>query len=128
MLPILLAAAIAAAAPAATEATEDFVIADAPCRSEAPASAWGSPLCDDYTLDTTLETAVKRGDHSAIDLLERRYDTAFTFGEKRQIAGILLNRVPDDSKYWKSLIGVAEDVLRFDGDDEATRARLETFC
>jgi hypothetical protein len=108
--------------------TEDFVLAEPPCGSDVPSSVWGWPLCDDYTLDTTLETAAKRGDHSAIDLLERRYETAFTLREKRQIAGILLHRLPDDSKYWKSLIDLAEDAPRFIGDDEATQARLQAYC
>ena len=98
------------------------------CGSMPPISAWDRPLCSDWDLDTTLEKAAKRGDHSAIDLLESRYEVAFTFREKRLIAGILLNRATDDSKYWKWLFGPAEDALRFIGQDDATRAKLQTFA
>lgn len=106
---------------------EPLVIAEEPC-GQSVTSVWDWPVCDDYKTDTALETAVKRGDHSAINLLEQRYETAPTLREKRRIAGILLNRVSDDSKYWKPLIDLAEDSLRFAGDDDAARARLKTFA
>lgn len=115
--------------PAATPVvvSEEIVIDESPC-AQTVSSIWDWPLCDDYYLDTTLETAAKRRDHSAIDLLEQRYETTFTLREKQRIAAMLLNRVPDDSKYWKALTGLAEDSLRFAGDDDATKGKLRAFA
>jgi hypothetical protein len=123
MLAMLLAAALSTQ----PVVTETIVLDELPCGREVT-SIWDWPTCDDYQLDTSLETAAKQRDHSAIDLLEKRYETADTLREKRRIASMLLNRVPDDSKYWKPLFALAEDCLRFAGDDEEAHARLKAFA
>lgn len=84
-----------------------------PCRDGEPESEWDSPSCADYELDTILIEALDRNDASARDLLRQRFETTFTYFERHRIAGALLNRVDDDSRYWKELERHAAVVVRF---------------
>jgi hypothetical protein len=94
-----------------------------PCETE-HAGRWGFPSCTDYDLDSALETSVTNGDHSAVRLLQQRYETQTNVEERIRIAGLLLRNVADDSKYWNDITHFAEEELRFDGRKE----ELKAFC
>jgi hypothetical protein len=105
----------------------DEIIIDcaSPCACHAaPKTKWDRPACGEYDFDTALKESLERGDHSALTLLQARYETTFTLGERHRIAGMLLERAPDDSTYWRELSQLAEDAVRFTGDDE----KLAAFC
>ncbi len=84
-----------------------------PCDDGQPESEWDSPSCADYELDTLLIDALDRNDPSARDLLRQRFETTFTYFERHRIAAALLNRVDDDSRYWRELERHAAIVVRF---------------
>lgn len=99
-----------------------------PCRDEAPKSAWDQPHCADYELNDSLELSLLAKDDSALALLRTRYETTFVLQEKHRIAGMLLGRVSDDSRYWKELKHYAEDAVRFGTYDEPTVAAFQDYC
>lgn len=98
-----------------------------PCGQEPPSTAWDLPLCTDLDFDGSLLDNATHGDHSALELLQKRFETALTYGERHHIAAALLRVAPDDRPYWNELNTHAENALRFQGDDEAA-SRLEDFC
>jgi hypothetical protein len=98
-----------------------------PCSQEAPSTAWDLPLCTDLEFDRSLLDNATHGDHSALELLQKRFETVLTYGERHHIAAVLLRVAPDDRPYWNELNTHAENALRFQGDDEAA-SRLEDFC
>jgi hypothetical protein len=63
------------------------------CDPKAPVSPWAIPSCADYDLDDALFERAAKGDRSAVQLLEKRYATAFTRSEHIRIGGFLLGRV-----------------------------------
>src|SRR5437763_9337004 len=115
MLAALLLAVVAAVNGATADAVAptmcELPVVETKACIPRPNSPWEWASCDDYELDNALETAVKSGDHSAVELLVQRHDLAYTYNERRRIAGILLNHVADDSKYWKELVTPAEHAL-----------------
>ena len=128
MLALFLAATLATVPDETPRTFTCDLPAVADCSEEAP-SRWDLlPACSDYNLDTVLDEASKGGDGSATALLEQRYETVQTYGEQRRIAGMLLHRVPDDSKYWTALNTLVEEGLRFEGDDDATAAKLKAYA
>jgi hypothetical protein len=98
-----------------------------PCGQEPPNTAWDLPLCTDLEFDGSLLDNATHGDHSALELLQKRFETVLTYGERHHIAAMLLRVAPDDRPYWNELNTHAENALRFQGDDEAA-SRLEDFC
>jgi hypothetical protein len=97
------------------------------CGQEPPSTAWDLPLCTDIEFDASLLDNATHGDHSALELLQRRFETVLTYGERHHIAATLLRLAPDDRPYWNELNTHAENALRFQGDDEAA-SRLDDFC
>src|SRR5260221_7706037 len=97
------------------------------CGQEPPATAWDLPFCTDLEFDASLLDNATHGDHSALELLQKRFETVLTYGERHHIAAALLHVAPDDRPYWNELNTHAENALRFQGDDEAA-SRLEDFC
>lgn len=83
------------------------------CSSSDPTTPFDRPICAEYELNDTLIESLKHGDASAIGLLQRRYETTFTYYERHRIAGALLGRVMDDREYWKELSGHAANAIRF---------------
>ena len=99
-----------------------------PCNNAPPATKWDMPTCDEYHLDTSLEESLRKGDRSALDLLQLRYETTFTVTEHLRIGGMLLQKATDDSRYWRELSSVAEDAVAYLGDDEETMKKFALHC
>lgn len=91
------------------------------CRDEPPETTWDPPLCSDEAFDTSLLDNATHGDHSAVELLERRFETAFTIQERHSIARGLLKLVPDDSRYWNELAVHAEQAIQ-------PQDRIDAYC
>lgn len=91
------------------------------CRDEPPETTWDPPLCSDEAFDSALLDNATHGDHSAVELLERRFETAFTIQERHSIARGLLKLVPDDRRYWNELAGHAENAVQ-------PKARIDAYC
>jgi hypothetical protein len=94
------------------------------CREKTPSTPWEYPLCSDFGLDRALIDSAKRGDRSAIELLERRYATTFTYMERWMIGGALLGRARDDRAIWSELSGHAERLVAAGGDTK----KLDPYC
>lgn len=94
------------------------------CVKEPPTSPWHFQSCDDSYLDTALIESAKGGDRSALQLLERRRQTAFTHVERVRIGAFLLGRIRDDSAIWNELRMDAENAVDFAGKSE----KLEAYC
>src|SRR5437899_7692742 len=94
------------------------------CADEPPTSPWHLPSCADFDLDMALIESAKQGDRSALQLLERRRQTAFTRAERIRIGGFLLGRIRDDSAIWNELRMHAENAVDFAGKSE----KLEAYC
>ena len=84
-----------------------------PCNDTPPETAYDDPLCSDYMLDEMLIEGAKNQDRSAIEYLQRRYESTVSYDHKHRIAAALLGRVPDDSRYWNELATLASDAVRF---------------
>jgi len=91
------------------------------CQEEPPATRFDVPTCDDYELDTALIAAAKRGDRSAVELLQQRYAAAFTYAEHYRIAAALLGRMRDDSAIWNELEEHAERLIAVDANEKKLR-------
>ena len=98
------------------------------CADDPPKDQWDLPGCDEYNLDVALQQAMRNGDRSAAELLQRRYETTSTVAERIRIGGMLLRHVSDDSAYWKDLARMAEDAVRFAERDDATQAKFAAYC
>jgi hypothetical protein len=96
----------------------------ATCTDEPPTSPWQLPSCADFDLDTALMESAKQSDRSAVQLLERRRQTAFTRAESIRIGAFLLGRIRDDSAIWNELRMHAENAVDFAG----KREKLEAYC
>lgn len=95
-----------------------------PCGEEPPKTTWDLPLCTDTELDTCLLDNATHGDPSALQLLQKRFETAFTVGERHHIAALLLRVAPDDRPYWNELSAHAENAVRFFADE----TQLTAYC
>lgn len=96
------------------------------CQEEPPQTPYELPLCNEYELNETLIELAKVGDRSAVELLQRRYETTIPYSERHRIAAALLGRVPDDRRYWNELEARAKDAIRFAHvDDEPPPAFVE---
>ena len=115
--------------PLTLEHIEDIVIAcGRPCQQEDPKTQWDLPTCADYEFDSALGESLKRGDRSASDVLQKRYETTLALCERQNIAGMLLGKVSDDTVYWTELSRFAEDAVRFTGSDDETKAKFKKYC
>lgn len=116
-LAVLLAVALAAQDPPPF-ALDGFKVAEPCLRDQEFSTVWDLPQCDAYETDSSLIRRAQRDDPAAIALLERRFDTAFTFAERHRIAETLLRLAPDDTRYWKELRSHAENAVRFAGNEQ----------
>src|SRR4051794_11959334 len=91
------------------------------CSDAPPETTWDPPLCSDEEFDTALLDNATHGDHSAVELLERRFETVFTIQERHRIARGLLKLVPDDRHYWNELAVHAENAIQ-------PKAGTEAYC
>jgi carboxypeptidase family protein len=83
------------------------------CTDTLPETAYESPMCKDMHFDELLMEAALRGDPSAIEFAQKRFDTTFSYEHKHRIAASLLRHVPDDRAYWSELERHAADTVRF---------------
>ncbi len=98
------------------------------CTSEPPESAYDSPLCADYELDTVLLEAAKAGDASAVALLEKRYPLTDTYREKHRLAAVLLRRASNDSAIWNEIFADAQLAVRFADVNGEPPPEFEAWC
>ncbi len=104
--------------------TELIVVSCGPACTDEPSSKWDPPPCKDYEFVDSLIENAERNDHSAVELLQRRYATAFTYADRFRAGGALLGRIPDDRAIWSELATHAENAVSFAGHTE----KLEAYC
>src|SRR5258706_13440735 len=69
------------------------------CRDEPPQTAWDPPLCSDQEFDASLLDNATHGDHSAVELLEMRVETAIPIPERLTIPHSQLQLLPGRTAY-----------------------------
>ncbi|HYH06162.1 MAG TPA: hypothetical protein VEK11_03785 [Thermoanaerobaculia bacterium] len=117
-MQLLAAIALAAAVTLAPDGPpprvleEDITFDCRSCGAEQPQTIWDEPTCDELDLDEALIEAMHRGDRSAVALLQRRHETAFTVQQRIDLAAALLGQVADDRDYWKELFALAQIAVR----------------
>jgi len=128
--------AIVLAFVAVAAAADDDVFPHFICRrpmatqqcSDAPATPWDLPSCDDREFDDALIEQAGTGDRSAAELLQHRYATASTYTERIHIGAALLGHARDDAAIWEDLAAYAEHAVDLHLDVDTSANRLAAYC
>jgi hypothetical protein len=99
-------------------AAETIIVPLGTCSDQRPETRLELPLCADEKLHDALIDAMKRGDRSALALLQRRYESADTYQEQYRLGAVLLEHLPNADAVWKELSERAEIVVRFAQNDD----------
>jgi Carboxypeptidase regulatory-like domain len=84
-----------------------------PCYDTPPEDRYGLPLCSEYLLNESFIELARRGDASAIAMLEKRAAAAETDRERYRLFIALLGRSKRDAELWREVHAVAEVAVRF---------------